>query len=94
MDVAHVAKLANLPLKPGEEEKFSTQFDETLKTVNLINELDTQNTPPTSQVTGQKNKTRPDVIDKSRVLPVVTALSGAKKTRQNYFVVPNVFNAQ
>lgn len=94
MDVTHVAKLANLPLKSGEEEKFANQFAQTLKTVDLINELDTTNISPTSQVTGQKNKTREDVIDYMRILPVDIALSGAQKTNSNYFVVPHIFNAQ
>ena len=37
MDVKHVAKLANLTLKPVEEEKFREQFEETLKTLDVIN---------------------------------------------------------
>lgn len=87
MDVAHVAKLANLPLKPDEEVKFQKQFEETLKTIAVINELDTQGVEPTSQVTGLVNVTREDVIDPSRILP-------PPKINNGYFVVPSVFNAQ
>ncbi len=83
MDVKHVAKLANLILKPGEEEKFKDQFAETLKTVEVINELDTSGVKPTSQVTGLTNVTREDRIDKSRMIKI-----------GDYFKVPAIFNAQ
>ena len=87
MDVKHIAKLANLTLKPGEEAKFKKQFADTLKTVSLINELDTSNIESTSQVTGLTNVTREDVIDKSRILT-------PPKTNDGYFVVPSIFNVE
>lgn len=83
MDVKHVAKLANLPLKPGEEEKFKKQFADTLKTVDVINELDTSKVEPTSHVTGLTNITREDQIDTSRIIKI-----------GDYFKVPAVFNAE
>jgi len=87
MDVAHVAKLANLPLKPGEQAKFQKQFEETLKTIAVIDELDTSHVEPTSQVTGLVNVTRGDAIDSSRILP-------PPKSNNGYFVVPSIFDAQ
>jgi len=87
MDVAHVAKLANLTLKKGEEKKFQEQFEETLKTVNVINELDTSGVKPTCQVTGLVNITREDVIDQSRLLPPPSANGG-------YYIVPSILSAQ
>ena len=83
MNVKHVAKLANLPLKPGEEKKFAKQFADTLKTVDVINELDTSSIEPTSQVTGLTNVTRKDEIAKSRLIKI-----------GDYFKVPSIFNAQ
>lgn len=83
MDIKHVAKLANLTLNPGEEEKLQKQFEQTLETIAVINELDTSHTEPTSQVTGLKNVTRPDKIDKSRLLKI-----------GNYFKVKAIFDAQ
>ena len=87
MNVSHVAKLANLTLKPGEEAKFKKQFADILKTVSLINKLDTSGTPPTSQVIGLTNVTREDVIDKTRILP-------PPKINDGYFVVPSIFNVE
>lgn len=91
MDVAHVAQLANLTLKPQDEQHIQDQFTETLNTVAKINELDTSNVKTTSQVTGLLNITRPDVIDLSRVLTPQAALSQTPKTHAGYFVVPYVF---
>ncbi len=90
-EVRHIAKLANLTLTPSEETKFSSQFSETLKMINLMRELDTSEVTPTSQVTGLTNITREDVIDHSRLLSVSKVLGQAAKTYQNYIVVPAVF---
>ena len=87
MDVAHVAKLANLTLKSGEEEKFTKQFAETLKSVAVINELDASGIERTSQVTGLVNVTKEDVVDSSRILPPPSGSNG-------YFVVPAIFNVK
>lgn len=83
MDVKHVAKLANLPISDDEEKKFATQFAETLKTIDVINELDTSHTEPTSQVTGLKNVTHPDKVDPSRIINI-----------GRYFKAPAIFDAQ
>ena len=60
IDVSHVAKLANLPLKPGEEKKFEKQLSEILSYVEKLKEVDTKNVEITSQVTGLENVTRED----------------------------------
>lgn len=92
IDVSHVAALANLTLNPAEETKFASQFADTLKTVDLMNELDTSNTLPSFQVTGLSNVTREDVVNKNRVLTQNEALSGAKHVHNGYFVVPAVLH--
>ena len=83
MDVKKVAKLANLSISNEEEKKLSFQFDETLKTISIINELDTTNTDSVSQVTGLVNITREDEIDKDRILNI-----------GDYFRVKAIFNAE
>lgn len=83
MDVKKVAKLANLTISDEEEKKLSSQFDETLKTIGIINELDTASTDPISQVTGLVNVMREDEIDKNRMLNI-----------GDYFKVKAIFNAQ
>lgn len=90
MDVKHIANLANLSLTPAEEVKFADQFTQTLKTIDLINELDTSQVAPTSQVTGLENVSRPDAIDAARVLTQDQALSNAPHTHQGFFQVPAI----
>ena len=60
IDVKHVAKLANLKLKPEDEKKFEKQLNEIVAYVEKLNEVDTKGVEITSQVTGLKNVTRED----------------------------------
>ncbi len=60
INVPHIAKLANLPLRKEEIEKFEKQLAETLDYVAELEEIDTKNIKPTSQVTGLENITRED----------------------------------
>lgn len=83
MDVKKVAKLANLTITEDEEKKLATQFEETLKTINVINERDTVGVEPISQVTGLVNVMREDEIDKNRMLNI-----------GDYFKVKAIFNAE
>jgi aspartyl-tRNA(Asn)/glutamyl-tRNA(Gln) amidotransferase subunit C len=62
IDVPHVAKLANLPLKPEEKEKFEKQLSEILTYVEKLKKVDTRNVETTSQVTGLENINRIDEI--------------------------------
>jgi aspartyl/glutamyl-tRNA(Asn/Gln) amidotransferase C subunit len=92
MDVSYVAKLANIPLKPADEKKLESQFASTLKTVDVINELDTSKISSTSQVTGLSNVVRPDVVDLSRVLSQDQVLRPAHQTSRGFIVVPAVID--
>ena len=67
-------------------------FKQTLKTISLLDELDTSKVDSTFQVTGMHNVFRKDKIDKPKILSQKQALSNAKKTHQGYFVVPYVFS--
>lgn len=65
IDVKHIAKLANLPLKDEEIKKLESQLGETLDYIEQLNEVDTKNIEPTSQVTGLENITREDEASES-----------------------------
>lgn len=60
INVVHVAKLANLPLKKEEISKFEKQLSEILTYIEKLQEVDTRNIETTSQVTGLENITRQD----------------------------------
>ncbi len=87
-----MAKLANLTVTSDDESKFSSQFEETLKTIDLINKLDTSTVIPTFQVTGLTNIIRPDVIDAARIIPKDEVLAQAHQVYQDFIVVPRVFD--
>ena len=85
IDVSHVAKLANLPLKPDEEKRFEKQLSEILSYVEKLKEVDTKNVEITSQVTGLENVTREDETSPS--LSQEEVLSNAKSTHNGLFKV-------
>lgn len=60
IDVEHIAKLANLPLKNEEVRKFESQLSSVLDYIKKLNEIDTKDVEPTSQVTALENVTRED----------------------------------
>lgn len=91
IDVAHVAKLANLPLKPKEEKKFEKQLSEILSYVEKLENIDTKDVEMTSQVTGLKNVTREDGAIPS--LSQEEALSNSKSNHNGLFKVKAILQA-
>jgi len=85
IDVVHIAKLANLPLKPKEKEKFEKQLSEILAYVEKLKEVDTKNIEAASQVTGLENVTREDETSPS--LTQEEALSNSKSNHNGLFKV-------
>ncbi|OGH24882.1 MAG: hypothetical protein A3B47_02095 [Candidatus Levybacteria bacterium RIFCSPLOWO2_01_FULL_39_24] len=85
INVPHVAKLANLPLKPEEERKFEKQLSEILNYFEKLKEVDTKNVETTSQVTGLENVTREDKAINS--LTQEEALSNTKSQHNGFFKV-------
>lgn len=85
IDVVHVAKLANLPLKPEEKDKFEKQLSEILSYIEKLKEVDTKSVEITSQVTGLENVTRDDETTPS--LTQEEALSNTKSKHNGLFKV-------
>jgi len=90
IDVKKIAKLANISLSKNEEKDFKKQLEETLKYVENLNEIDTENTVSTSQVTGLENITREDETAPS--LSQQDALKNAKSTHNGFFKVKGILN--
>lgn len=89
IDVAHVAKLANLPLTPEETKTFEKQLSAVLDYIKKLDEVDVSGVEPTSQVTGLENVTRDDETKPS--LTQKEALANAKATHNGLFVVKGIF---
>ena len=89
-DVAHIAKLANIPVSNDEIKKFADGFTTTIGVVNQLFSVDVQGVLPIGNVTGLENIFRNDEIDEKRMLTQPQALSNAKRTYKGFFVVRQV----
>lgn len=102
LDIAKVAKLANLTLSEEEEKKFEKQLEETITYIENLDEIDTTDVEPTSQVTGLENVTREDEVKPS--LSQEQALSNTKpaspdggqdgSTQNGFFKVKGILNSE
>ena len=89
IDIAHIAKLANLPLTPEEEKKYEAQLSQILEYINKLNEVDTENIEPTFNVTGLKNALREDKVCQS--LSQENALQNASSKKNGLFETQGIF---
>ncbi len=60
--VEYLAKLARIHLKPDEVEKFSSQLSGIFQYIDMIQNIDTKDVQPTSQVTGLINVLEEDEV--------------------------------
>lgn len=89
IDVKKVAKLANLTISPEEETKFEKQLSDILQYVEQLNNIDTKDVIPTSQVTGLQNVTFNDEFSDNS-LTQDEALSGTENKHNGMFKVKAV----
>ncbi len=96
-DVQHIAALARIGLSDEEVEKFKKDLESILDYVKELQEVDTKNIEPTSQVTGSYNVIREDEGEKRGDALVHDAASAAKlveaapETKDGYIKVKAVF---
>lgn len=88
--VKKVAKLANLPLTPEEEEKYSEQLSKILDYVDQLDSVDTLSVEPTFNVTGLNNVMSEDETISS--LSQEEALLNASKKKDGMFETKGVFD--
>lgn len=90
IDVKKVATLANLPLTPLEEEKYSEQLSKILDYIEQLNQVDTSDVEPTFNVSGQTNVMREDKVGDCTVSQE-EALQNAPQKKDGFFVTKGVF---
>jgi aspartyl-tRNA(Asn)/glutamyl-tRNA(Gln) amidotransferase subunit C len=88
-EVQKVALLARLRLEPDEAERMQQQLSDILDYMQMLQEVDVSDVPPTAQVTDVVNILRPDEVQPS--LPVDEALANAPRREGDYFKVKPVF---
>jgi aspartyl-tRNA(Asn)/glutamyl-tRNA(Gln) amidotransferase subunit C len=87
-DVEHVAELARLELTAAEKEQFIAQLNEILTYFEKLNELDTTDVEPTSQVIPMSNVLRDDAVQPS--LDRAEVLQNAPEESHFFFKVPRI----
>lgn len=92
INVNHVAKLANLPLTIDQKNKFEKQLSDVLQYIAKLNEVDTENITPTSQVTGLENIVREDTATSS--LSQIEVLSNTKSSQKGFFKVKGILDTE
>ncbi len=89
--VRYVADLANLKLTDEEIGRFSKDLDEILTHVDTLNELDTSNIEPMTQVLYDSGETATLRDDRERTpLGTEAALANAPLAGAGYYKVPKV----
>ena len=97
--VRHVANLARLEFNDEETEHFTEQLARILEYIGKLNELETEDVPPTSHIhphqvfimgaqEGAAHVAKPDVVKPS--YPRDEVLVNAPEAEEGYFGVPRV----
>jgi len=87
-DVEYIAELARLQLSPQEIESLSEDMNKILGYIDLLNELDTENTEPLEHVIELDSRLRED--EAKEPLSHKDALKNAPDADSDYFRVPRV----
>ena len=87
-DVAHLAVLARIDLRPDELDRLAGQLDVILDAVATVSELAKDDVPATSHPLPLTNVTRPD--EPRPCLSPAEALSGAPDSAEQRFRVPRI----
>ena len=86
--VRHVAMLARLGLEPGDEDFYAGQLSGILEHIDRLQQVDTDDIPPTAQVVEVLNQLRED--EPRPGLTQEEALSNAPAAQDGFFRVPSI----
>lgn len=92
--VRHIAKLARIKLSDQEVEKFSNQLTNVLSYIEILDELNIEGAPPTSQVTGLSNVLQEDKIGDFGLDPDKLLKCTKLPVKARQILVKNVFQRQ
>lgn len=87
-DVEHVANLARLELTEEEKELYTKQLGDVLKYVEQMNEVDTSNVKPMTQVVDFNNVMREDIPNLE--ISKEALMSNAPEEENGFFKVPKI----
>ena len=86
--VEQIATLVRLGISEEEAKKFSGQFSSIIDYFNMLNEVDTSNVPPASDIANAENVLREDLVQPS--MSREEFLKNAPQSERGYVKVPTV----
>ncbi len=86
--VRHVARLARLELSADEERSLAADLSAIVTYIDKLNQLDTANVEPTTQVAEAGTPTRDDVVTNQPA--AAQMLANAPARQDNLFLVPKI----
>jgi aspartyl-tRNA(Asn)/glutamyl-tRNA(Gln) amidotransferase subunit C len=86
--VKHIATLVRLGISEEEAQTFSGQFSSIIDYFNMLNEVNTENVPPASDIANAENVLREDVVKPS--MSREEFLKNAPQSERGYVKVPTV----
>ncbi|MCD6407834.1 Asp-tRNA(Asn)/Glu-tRNA(Gln) amidotransferase subunit GatC, partial [bacterium] len=87
-DVEYLGKLARIELSEEEKEKLENDLEKILEYISKLNEVNTENVPPTYHVLPVKNVFREDKVKES--FPREELLKNAPDRTEEFFKVPKI----
>ena len=87
-DVQKVAKLARLEIDEEDLKKYSNQLERILNYVAQLEKIDTEEVLPTTRAVEVINKTRKDIVEKSKVREELLDLAPVREG--DFFRVPKI----
>ncbi len=87
-EVEHVAELCRIKLSDEEKELFTRQFNDILNFFKQLDEVDTENVPPTFHVLDISNVFRDDVVVPS--LPREKIFKNVPKKEKDFIKAPRM----
>ncbi len=92
INVDQVAILARIKLEEAEKKKLSQDLERILGYVKKLEEINTQDVPPTSHALAIENVFRKDELKPQRIIE--EALQHAPEREGNFFKVPKVIEGE
>ena len=86
--VKHTATLVRLGISEEEAQTFSGQFSSIIDYFNMLNEVDTDNVTPASDIANAENVLREDVVKSS--MSHEEFIKNAPNSERGYIKVPTV----
>ena len=87
-DVRKVAQLARLELSDDQIETYTSQLEEILSYVDKLQEIDTENVPPTTRAVEVVNVMREDLVEVNTTREDI--LNQAPQREGDFFRVPKI----